>query len=339
MNKALDSINNKCLVILTAIALTGALIYTRTILVPFVISIFIYVIASPAVHFFQHKCKLPRAMAVSSVIAVFLICSFVLITFMTTSLESFINGADIYRVKMITFIQTTTEFLSDKGIVIDSTSVKKELMEMPIFSMAQKLTGGLMSFLSNTILIIIFALFLIAGERSCHTTESLIGRIQWKISKYVGTKFLTSLATGILVGVVLGLLNVELAFMFALLTILFNFIPSVGSIIATILPLPVVFLQFGFNWQFYIVLVLCGSIQFLIGNVLEPKIMGENMDLHPVTILLFLMFWGLVWGLPGMFLAVPITAILKIVLERIETTKPLAELLSGKIPSSWSPQE
>lgn len=72
-------------------------------------------------------------------------------------------------------------------------------------------------------------------------------------------------------------------------------------------------------------------IQFTIGNMIEPRLMGEHMDLHPITVLLFLMFWVLVWGIPGMLLPVPITAMLKTVLSWIETTQPLSELMAGRI--------
>ena len=122
--------------------------------------------------------------------------------------------------------------------------------------------------------------------------------------------------------------------MCALLTFLLNFIPSIGSILATVMLVPILVLQFGFGWQFFFVLIGAGFVQFAIGNVLEPKVMGENMDLHPVTIIGFLLFWGLVWGIPGMFMAVPITAIVKIVLSRIPPTQGVAELLAGRIPQS-----
>lgn len=138
--------------------------------------------------------------------------------------------------------------------------------------------------------------------------------------------------TGILVGILFLIFGVDLTFMFVVLTILLNFIPSIGSVIATLLPLPVIMLQFGFTAPFYVILIGSGFIQFTIGNVVEPKFMGDSMDLHPVVVLMFLIFWGLVWGIPGMFLAVPITAVLKIVLSRIETTRPFAELLGGRLP-------
>jgi len=176
-------------------------------------------------------------------------------------------------------------------------------------------------------------LFLIAGEPQQRIKNKLYNAIQVKISQYVATKTMSSLATGLLVGIVLKAFNVELAFMFAVLTVLLNFIPSLGSIVATLIPLPVLLLQFGFTGPLFVVLGLSSLIQFSVGNIIEPKIMGESMDLHPVAVLVFLIFWGLVWGVAGMFLAVPITAVLKIALSRIKTTAPIAELLAGRLPT------
>ena len=71
-----------------------------------------------------------------------------------------------------------------------------------------------------------------------------------------------------------------------------------------------------------------------VGNGVEPRLMGEGLDLHPLTILLALIFWGLIWGIVGMLLAAPITAILKIILARFETTKPMSEVLAGRLPGA-----
>ena len=122
-----------------------------------------------------------------------------------------------------------------------------------------------------------------------------------------------------------------MAFMFAILTFLLNFIPNIGSIVAVIIPMPIVLLQYGANHQFILALILLSSVQTLIGNIFEPKIMGESMGLHPVTILFFLTFWGSIWGVIGMFLSVPITATLKIIFEKFSFTRPIAQLFAGRI--------
>ena len=134
-----------------------------------------------------------------------------------------------------------------------------------------------------------------------------------------------------LVWILLASVGVEMAFMFGILTVLLNFIPNVGSLFAIILPLPILILQFGLGWQLPFVMIVSTTIQFSIGNVLEPKLMGDSLGLHPMTVLVFLLFWGMVWGIPGMFMAAPMTSILKMVLEKQEATKPLANLMSGEI--------
>ncbi len=81
------------------------------------------------------------------------------------------------------------------------------------------------------------------------------------------------------------------------------------------------------------VLLLPGSVQMLIGNVIEPRIMGEGLDLHPITILFALTFWGLLWGPMGAILAVPITAILRIAMARFQSLRPVAEIMAGRFPA------
>jgi len=113
---------------------------------------------------------------------------------------------------------------------------------------------------------------------------------------------------------------------------LLNFIPSIGSIVATLLPLPVVLVSPDVSGLTIILaLVLPGAVQMFIGNVVEPKVMGDELDLHPVTILLSLMIWGAIWGIVGMLLATPIVAVMKIFFERSELTRPVADLLAGRL--------
>jgi AI-2 transport protein TqsA len=111
-----------------------------------------------------------------------------------------------------------------------------------------------------------------------------------------------------------------------------SYIPNVGPIIATFLPLPVAVTQFHDPWMILGVVAVPGAIHMAIGNFIAPKLMGRGLELHPVTVLLALAFWGLLWGVVGMVLAVPIVAMLRIVLEKFSTTHPLANLLTGHLP-------
>jgi AI-2 transport protein TqsA len=332
MSEAYAKANTVMLAIISVVAATAALIYTRPVIVPFVIAVFLYFVISPAVTLVQGRLRIPRGPSLAVVAAVFLIVSGVLIFLVASSVEGFVHEAGAYRDRVLEFINWGSGVLVDLGVAVDSAAIRTELKRLPVLDMTRGLTGGVLTLVSSTALVVIFVLFMLAGKSDGSHANALTAEISAQVSRYVAAKLLLSVATGVLVGVVLVSLGVELAFMFAVLTVLLNFIPNIGSVVATALPVPVLLLQFGLGWQLPVGLGLLGAIQFSIGNVLEPKMMGESLDLHPVSILVFLMFWGLVWGLPGMFLAVPITAVLKITLSRLESTRPLADLLAGKLP-------
>ena len=135
-------------------------------------------------------------------------------------------------------------------------------------------------------------------------------------------------------GAVLSLFGVQAAVLFGLLTFLLNFIPNVGSFISILLPIPVIWLSPDFSLATKLMAILIpAAIQFVIGNFIQPKLMGEHMKLHPVTILISLIFWGMLWGIVGAFLAVPITSIIRIACDRHPLTRPVANLMAGRLDS------
>ncbi len=335
MEQRFSRINNFYLMVLAFVAITVGLIYTKPIMVPFVISFFLFSIISLVNRLFQEKLRFPRPLAMLVTITLFLLIAFIVTLFLINSVENFIRSSAIYRDKIAAFISWVNGYLEQAGIELNTSTLKNELFNSSSFNIISNITGGAFGLAGNLTLVIIFTLFLLAGSRPTRS-HPLIAEIHVKVARYLSTKFMTSLTTGVLVGIILLSFNVDLALMFGVLTFLLNFIPSLGSIMATLLPLPIVLLQFGLGWKFYIILILTGSIQMSVGNIIEPKLMGENLNLHPVVILFFLMFWGLVWGAPGMFLAVPITAIIKIVMERIEATREYAKILTGDIPDMGS---
>jgi AI-2 transport protein TqsA len=136
----------------------------------------------------------------------------------------------------------------------------------------------------------------------------------------------------VLFWVILASFGIELALVFGVVTFVLNFIPSIGSIVATLLPIPVALVQYETMGPVIALVVLMTVVQLVIGNGLDPLLMGQNLNLSPVTILAALVFWGLLWGVVGMLLAAPLTAILRIILAQFETTRPMSELLAGRLP-------
>ncbi|MDF1744333.1 MAG: AI-2E family transporter, partial [Gimesia sp.] len=226
-------------------------------------------------------------------------------------------------------------------IGVDLNVLKKEtiaFMKSSVESIAVSTMQTALSFTTTSFFVAIFVIFLLAG-RDPHTVVKnvIYWEIEQKIRSYISTKLILSLVTATLVGITLSLFGLELALVFAILTFLLNFIPSIGSVIATLLPIPVAFAQFSDNpWTIAGVILIPGAIQMVIGNGIEPKLMGEGLQLHPVTVLLALSFWTLLWGPIGAILAVPITAGIRIVLMRFESGKTAGNLLAGILPGESS---
>jgi AI-2 transport protein TqsA len=197
-----------------------------------------------------------------------------------------------------------------------------------------RLTTVLTTVASQGILVLLFVIFLLLGRSAQpKPTEGVVYEIERSVKRYIITKVIVSAVTGVLVFFVLNMLGIPFAIAFGALAFMLNFIPSIGSIIATLLPVPVLLLTRDISTlTFALAIVLPGIIQFTIGNLIEPKVMGDSLDLHPVVILSALIFWGMIWGPIGMLLAAPLTAITKIALSKIELTQPLADALAGRVP-------
>jgi AI-2 transport protein TqsA len=158
----------------------------------------------------------------------------------------------------------------------------------------------------------------------------VFGRINSAIVGYLKAKVKSSLVLAVPVGLVLTGFNVKFAFLWMVLTFACNFIPYIGTVVAYTLPVGFAFLQFD-SWVTATVLgAVLLTIHILSASVVEPMLIGRAVGLSPIVILSALAVWGVLWGLPGMFLAVPLTVVVKIVLENIEITKPVGRLLGGE---------
>ena len=160
--------------------------------------------------------------------------------------------------------------------------------------------------------------------------SNTLERISFAISKYISLKTLVSLITGVSTFIALLIIGVDTPLFWAFLIFVLNFIPVVGALIAIIFPATIALFQFGDLTHFFLVLGIIGTIQLIVGNVLEPKIMGNSLNVSSLVVILSLSFWGMVWGITGMVLSVPITVIMIILFSQFPLTKSLAIILSEK---------
>jgi AI-2 transport protein TqsA len=318
-------------VILAGVSLGFAFFFMKAVMIPLVLAVFLSYLIRPLVHLLEHRLKIPRGLAILLALGLSGAMLGILSLLISSSVKSLGPRLSDYQENLVSMGDRILAYLQSKGIPVDREVVLAELAELPVGTLLSSVVDSLVSSLSNLFLVLIFVVYLLGGGSGKASKEGILLEIDKKIRNYVTVKVMLSLVTGLLVGIILKILGMELAVVFGLMAFLLNFIPSIGSVFATLLPLPLAIMQFDSGISIALVVLLPGTVQMVVGNVIEPKIMGTSLNLHPITVLLSLIFWGTLWGITGMILAAPITAVLKIVLERTETTKPLADLMAGHI--------
>lgn len=329
INQNFNAINTVCLMILAASAATAVLVYTKTVLMPFVIALFFSMVVSTVAEWLKLKLKTPYWLGLVFSFLVFMSIVTTAVSFITGSIESFVSGADIYTDRLSDSVDWILLKAQHYHININAQLVTETVTKLPVFNVVKSVGSMVMSFLTNLLLITLFVIFILMGNASAER-PAFVGTVQKQISFYLLVKIFVSLLAAVCTWLVLLTVKSELASMLAVLTFILNFIPNIGPTISTVSPMPVLFLQYGFDWQMIFVLVALVVIHFVIGNILETKWLGKGMDLDPVVVVACLIFWALVWGIMGALLAVPLTAIIKMLLERNATTKPLANILGGR---------
>ncbi len=223
-----------------------------------------------------------------------------------------------------------TKFIRDNLVSIDMSYVARVLL------------GSATTLLNQFFLISLYVAFLMA-ERLAFRKKirlaagdpktgaefaAILDAISYSLQRYVGVKTFISLITAGISYSVFKTLGLEYAETWAVLTFALNFIPSIGSIIAVVFPSMIALVQFESIGPFLVIVLGCGTIQFLIGNFLDPALLGRSLNMSTFLVILALMFWTTVWGLIGAFLSVPLTVCILIVFSHIPALRPVAVLMS-----------
>ncbi|MCH8245895.1 MAG: AI-2E family transporter [Bacteroidetes bacterium] len=342
--------NNLLAVILGLIAvfvIGVVLLELKTVLLPFAISLLLSIIFKPVVLRLK-KGRVPMAISLFGVLLIFFLVLFLLGWVVFSSTEALVETLPSYEAKISAFmfnIQASVLALAERfDIQVTDFRWTDAIEFSSITSVLTTGVGSFIKFLSTTFLILLFMLFILAGagdlagkvrmafpEAQANRIGDVVATIDTKVRQYLVTKTLISLGTGLLTFLFLLALGVDFPLIWGLLAFVLNYIPNVGSVIAVLFPFFLSLLQFDTLVAPMLVLIILGGIQMLMGNVIEPRIMAFSLNLSPLLILVSLIFWGWLWGVLGMMLAVPLTATIKIITENIEPLKPLSVLMSGVI--------
>ncbi len=318
----------------------------QEIFLPFVVALFlwclIYILTTKYNDFFTETLKLSEwPKIISRVFAIITISA--VIYFIVIGIKSNINQVvstfDFYQKNMTGVVENIQNYLGIQNKITLDNLIK----DINIPKLINSVIQGFASFLSSSLMVFVYLLFILLEEKSFtkkfpllfsskqkeKEISNIMKKIYSKIEVYVSVKLFTSFLTAILVYPIMKFVNLDFALFWAILTFLLNFIPTVGSIISTIFPLLLALLQFnGDLIAFSIVSVGTIAVQLIIGNIVDPKIMGKRLNLSPLVLILSLVIWGSIWGIVGMFLCVPIMIILTIILLQIPSTKKFAILLT-----------
>ncbi len=334
-----------------SISIVLILIYGQDILIQLIVAFILWFIT------FRLKKKVNKIKwfrrYVPSKIQLILILSFILFV-----LYSVFNAilSDVSRLTDIDYSKSIVMVseMCNKWLKIDIMDYVDRIVEwLKIETILSQFIMGLSSLLSQSMMILIFLLFLFLETDSFKLKisaffpkwsdrqkfMSILENIEISLSRYFRVKAIMSLITASCSFVILYFLNVDFPIFWSSLIFLLNFIPTIGSIASTLFAAIFTLLQFGSLVPFLQVLFLIGSIQQIVGNIIEPKLMGKTLNISPIVAIVSLTIWSKIWGIMGMLFSVPITVIMIIVFSQFETSKKWAILLSEKGNLSFENKE
>ena len=300
---------------------------------PILMSLFVSIVCAQPIIWLKKK-KLPMPVAIA---IVFIGITGLFLGFgelIAVSLSSFSADAPKYEENLLEMGKSSKQFLADSGINISTDKMYKLFEPEKVMGVTANILSQLGGFMGNALTIFFLALFLLMEMDSVpvktrailkNSTKSLhyfiiIGN---NIRHYLSIKTATSFLTGLCIWVCLAILGVDYAIIWALIAFLLNFIPNIGSIIAAFPAILFAMVQLGAGAALWTMIIFV-AVNMIVGNIVEPKVMGKGLGLSTYVVFVSLIFWGFVLGIVGMFLSVPLTMAIKIMLEQDPTTKWIA---------------
>jgi AI-2 transport protein TqsA len=305
----------------------------------FLLALFIAVSCMPSIHWMEGK-KVPRGIAVLTVLCIILFLMYLIVSLVGDSISSFNANKDIYTEQLVSQLQPIIDDLGKMGVPTENIEVKGLFEQADIMSLVTLVLGGVGVIFSNFFVIFLSVIFILAEATSfpsklarafSDTQEKMIhgNHVLNQIRHYLAIKAGFSLLTGVLISILLLFIGVDYPFLWGMLAFLLNFIPTIGSLIAAIPAIILALVQFGPVGVFWTALSFF-AVNNLVGNYLEPKFMGKMLGLSAFVVFLSLIFWGFIFGSVGMFLSVPLTMTIKIVLDTNDKTRWIGILLGSE---------
>ncbi len=318
----------------------------QSVLVSFLVAVFLAMLGTPPVLWLQRK-HVPSVLAVLIVVAGMIAILLIVGGFVGTSLNSFIDAMPSYQQRIQERVSELRPLLAKKGIRVTEKALLEYINPAAAVKLFVGMLGGLGAALSNIILILLTVMFILLEASSFPVKlRAVLGdpqqafpqftRFVDDMKRYMIIKTGISLSAGVLIGIWLTILGVDSPILWGFLAFLLHYVPNVGSIIAAIPAVIVALVQLGIG---HAALTAAGflAVNFSLGNVVEPKLMGRRLGLSTLVVFLSLVFWGSMLGLIGVVLCIPFTMTLKFACENNESTRWVAVLLGSEAPAGSIP--
>lgn len=324
------------------------LIALKSILIPVTIAVFMTFLFHPVLEYLS-KFKIPKGISLIMILLGIIGASYLVVVMVEANSQAFAGKYNFYAEN---FNKAVTSILAVFNLDTNQLAVMlhfksgrftfNEIAESLLNSgVIPQIFSSVTSVVEDFFITLLFWCLMIMGkekfenrlksafEEKDEFISDNIQAIDTQLQNYIFIKTVLSILVGLVTSLVLWILGVDFPVIWGVIAFILNYIPSIGAIISIIFPVAIALLQYGIGIRAILAGVILFVIHNLIGNLLEPQMMGKRMDLSPVFVLFSLFFWGWIWGIPGMFLAVPIASIIKILCSIIEPLKPLSIILGG----------
>jgi len=331
------------LVMASLIIVIAGIKAASSLILPFLSALFLAMISLPLLNWLRSK-KIPTPIAVLVTLLAALSVMTAIGVLIGGSISSFTNEVPKYKARLEGVSASVIQWFQARGIDLSEQLTTDLVNPADALDVAAGALRGVASILSNSFLVLLtIALILFEAAGFPDKLQAAFGeqggsdryeKIKQEIQKYLGMKTLVSLATGMIIGLALWIIGVDFPLLWGALAFLLNYIPNLGSIIAAVPPVLLAQVQLGLGYAIAVAIVFV-AVNVILGNFVEPYLMGRRLGLSTLVVFLSLVFWGWVWGPMGMLLSVPLTMIVKIMLENTEDLRWIGILLG---PSTKPPE-
>ncbi|MEJ6744900.1 MAG: AI-2E family transporter [Porticoccaceae bacterium] len=310
------------------------------LLVPFLLAVFIAMIVSPLLAWLK-SFRVPSVLAILMVVLLLLGVGLILGAVIGSSLTDFRQEVPAYSQKLSAMSERAQQWLSLRGFEIDAQQWQNSFDPGAVMKLVGSTLASFGNVMTNAVMILLTVIFILTenigfGEklrlaRGKGVSAEWLSKFSGSVHSYLAIKAAISAGTGVIIFIWLTILGVDYAVLWGLLAFLLNFVPTVGSFIAAVPAVLLALVQLG---ALYAGLSLGGFIvvNLVMGNVIEPRLMGKGLDLSPLVVFVSLVLWGWVLGPVGMLLSIPLTIMIKIALESQSETRWISVMLGGTNP-------